>query len=83
VFCRAIFEMLSKSRFHTNIKIVITVIVSCLGEFLHYLFKVMNYEGLKRFDLNSHRSSYKFFFSGVGLTSPGTAATSGLLYSPR
>jgi hypothetical protein len=24
-----------------------------------------------------------FFFSGVGLTSPGTAATSGLLYSPR
>jgi hypothetical protein len=23
------------------------------------------------------------FFSGVGLTSPGTAATSGLLYSPR
>jgi hypothetical protein len=25
----------------------------------------------------------KFFFGGVGLTSPGTAATSGLLYSPR
>jgi hypothetical protein len=24
-----------------------------------------------------------FFFSGVGLASPGTAATSGLLYSPR
>jgi hypothetical protein len=24
-----------------------------------------------------------FFFHGVGLTSPGTAATSGLLYSPR
>jgi hypothetical protein len=24
-----------------------------------------------------------FFFCGVGLTSPGTAATSGLLYSPR
>jgi hypothetical protein len=24
-----------------------------------------------------------FFFGGVGLTSPGTAATSGLLYSPR
>jgi hypothetical protein len=24
-----------------------------------------------------------FFFSGVGLTSPGTAATSGLLYSPK
>jgi hypothetical protein len=23
------------------------------------------------------------FFSGVGLTSPGTAATSGLLYSPK
>jgi hypothetical protein len=23
-----------------------------------------------------------FFFGGVGLTSPGTAATSGLLYSP-
>jgi hypothetical protein len=23
------------------------------------------------------------FFCGVGLTSPGTAATSGLLYSPR
>jgi hypothetical protein len=27
--------------------------------------------------------TYSFFFSGVGLTSPGTAATSGLLYSPR
>jgi hypothetical protein len=26
---------------------------------------------------------YAFFFGGVGLTSPGTAATSGLLYSPR
>jgi hypothetical protein len=26
---------------------------------------------------------FLFFFSGVGLTSPGTAATSGLLYSPR
>jgi hypothetical protein len=25
----------------------------------------------------------QFFFHGVGLTSPGTAATSGLLYSPR
>jgi hypothetical protein len=24
-----------------------------------------------------------FFFGGMGLTSPGTAATSGLLYSPR
>jgi hypothetical protein len=24
-----------------------------------------------------------FFLSGVGLTSPGTAATSDLLYSPR
>jgi hypothetical protein len=24
-----------------------------------------------------------FFFSGVRLTSPGTAATSGLLYSPK
>jgi hypothetical protein len=24
-----------------------------------------------------------FFFGGVGLTSPGTEATSGLLYSPR
>jgi hypothetical protein len=28
-------------------------------------------------------ASPAFFFSGVGLTSPGTAATSGLLYSPR
>jgi hypothetical protein len=27
--------------------------------------------------------SFSDFFSGVGLTSPGTAATSGLLYSPR
>jgi hypothetical protein len=30
-----------------------------------------------------YRDSFFFFFSGVGLTSPGTAATSGLLYSPR
>jgi hypothetical protein len=51
--------MFSKSRLHTNIKIVLAIIVSCMGEFLHYFFKVMNYGGLKRFDLNSHRSSFK------------------------
>jgi hypothetical protein len=28
-------------------------------------------------------SCWFFFFGGVGLPSPGTAATSGLLYSPR
>jgi hypothetical protein len=28
-------------------------------------------------------SFFLFFFCGVELTSPGTAATSGLLYSPR
>jgi hypothetical protein len=31
----------------------------------------------------SDSSMSGFFFSGVGLTSPGTAATCGLLYSPR
>jgi hypothetical protein len=61
-FCRGIFEMLSKSRFHSNIKIVITVIVSCIGEFLLYLFKVMNYVGFKIFYLTSHGSSYKLSF---------------------
>jgi hypothetical protein len=30
-----------------------------------------------------YKLSFFFFFSGVGLTSPGTAATSGLLYSLR
>jgi hypothetical protein len=31
----------------------------------------------------SQDMSLTFFFCGVGLTSPGTAATSGLLYNPR
>jgi hypothetical protein len=31
----------------------------------------------------TRRCILEYFFCGVGLTSPGTAATSGLLYSPR
>jgi hypothetical protein len=58
-YCRGIFEMVSKSRFRANIKIVVTVIVSCIGESLHCIFKVMNCEGLRRFGLNFHRCSYE------------------------
>jgi hypothetical protein len=34
-------------------------------------------------NLETYFINRNFFFCGVGLTSPGTAATSGLLYSPR
>jgi hypothetical protein len=38
---------------------------------------------LKNMQKKNNQSGTFFFLFGVGLTSPGTAATSGLLYSPR
>jgi hypothetical protein len=52
-------------------------------ETLPHVLVYWKYRGNGRVAAHLRLKNFFIFFCGVGLTSPGTAATSGLLYSPR